>query len=114
MEDVRPHEVVPIELSIPPCVRVVVASGVVPLEELLPVFRAVTDLVVRLSIKSVEQHGKKISCRAGCGACCRQPVPVSLTEARRLAALVEELPEPRRGEVRSKFTEIERRVEEAN
>lgn len=112
----EPHDLVPVELTILGArVRgeAKVPAAVVPVEELLPAFRRVADTIVALSIKSAEQHGKAISCRAGCGACCRQPVPVSLPEARRLAALVEELPEPRRAEVRAKFAEIERRVAEA-
>lgn len=115
-EDERPHETVPVELTILGArVRgeARVPSGPVPLEELLPVFRLVEEAVVGLSIKSVEQHGKKISCCKGCGACCRQAVPVSLPEARRLKAVVEAMEEPRRSEVLAKFGEIERRVTEA-
>lgn len=112
----QPHECVLVELTILGArVRgeAKVPAAAVPLEELLPVFRMVTDAVVKISEKSVAQHGKAISCRAGCGACCRQPVPVSLPEARRVAALVEALPEPRRDEVRAKFMEIEHGVEAA-
>jgi Fe-S-cluster containining protein len=112
----EPHDLVPVELTILGArVRgaASVPVGAVALEELLPVFRMVTDAVVKISVKSVEQHGGSISCRKGCGACCRQAVPVSLPEARRIAALVEALPEPRRSEVRAAFGEIERRVEAA-
>jgi Fe-S-cluster containining protein len=112
----QPHDVVPVELSILGArVRgeARVPAGAVALEELLPVFRMVTEAVVKVSVKAVEQGGKEISCRAGCGACCRQPVPVSLPEARRIAALVEGLAGARRAEVEGKFAEIERRVEEA-
>jgi Fe-S-cluster containining protein len=110
------HDLVPVDLTILGArVRgqAQVPAGAVPIEELLPAFRRVADTIVHLSVKSVEQHGGKISCRAGCGACCRQAVPVALPEARRLAALVEEMPEPRRTEVKARFAEIERRVAEA-
>jgi Fe-S-cluster containining protein len=114
--DSQPHDLIPVELTILGArVRgqAKVPAAAVPLEELLPVFRMVTDAVVKISVKAAEQQGKPISCCKGCGACCRQPVPVSLPEARRIAALVEEMPEPRRSEVRAKFAEIERRVDEA-
>jgi Fe-S-cluster containining protein len=117
MEDsTAPHDLVPVELTILGArIRgeAKVPAAAVALEELLPVFRMVTDAVVKISVKAVEQHGKSISCCKGCGACCRQPVPVSLPEARRLAALVEAMPEPRRSDVRAVFVEIERRVDEA-
>lgn len=114
--DSQPHELIPVELTVLGArVRgqARIPAAPVPLEELLPVFRMLTDAVVNISVKAAEQQGKTISCRKGCGACCRQPVPVSLPEARRIAALVDALPEPRRTEVRARFAEIERRVEEA-
>lgn len=110
------QDVVPVELTVLGA-RVKgdarVPARAAPVEELLPLFRMLTDAVVKISVKSVEQHGKSISCCKGCGACCRQPVPVSLSEARRLSALVEEMPEPRRSEVKEKFAAIEREVEAA-
>ncbi len=115
-DDTQSHDLVPVELTILGArIRAVakVPAAAVSLEELLPVFRMVTDAVVKISVASVQQHGRKISCCKGCGACCRQPVPVSLPEARRLSALVEAMPEPRRSEVRAAFAEIERRVEAA-
>ena len=40
-------------------------------------------------------RGVRVSCRAGCGACCRQLVPIAEAEARRIRDLVEAMPEPR-------------------
>jgi Fe-S-cluster containining protein len=81
--------------------------------DFLPAFRSLADLIVRLSAQTVEGMGKTISCQKGCGACCRQVVPVSPSEARDLARYVEELPEPKRSEIRSRFAEAVRRLEEA-
>jgi Fe-S-cluster containining protein len=39
------------------------------------------DGVVALAARKAGESGEKISCRAGCGACCRQLVPVSAPEA---------------------------------
>ena len=85
----------------------------VPLEGMLPLARALTDRVVELTIHQVEAEGRRISCLAGCGACCRQLVPISEVEARRVAALVESMPEPRRSAVRDRFAAASERLDAA-
>ncbi|MEW4568223.1 YkgJ family cysteine cluster protein [Tautonia sp. JC769] len=85
----------------------------VALEELLPLARAMEDRVVELTVHQVEAEGRRVSCRAGCGACCRQLVPVSEVEARRVAAMVEAMPGPRRSAVLARFGEAVRRLDEA-
>src|SRR4051812_25330059 len=65
--------------------EVTVPVGPTPLGDLLPVFRGLTNAVVARAVAEVETTGKAISCRAGCGACCRQVVPVSESEARAIA-----------------------------
>lgn len=85
----------------------------VALESMLPLARALTDRVVELATHAEEAAGRRVSCRAGCGACCRQLVPVSEVEARRLRDLVAALPEPRRSAVRARFAEAHRRLEQA-
>ena len=72
-----------------------------------------TDLVVGRGVQRVEQAGLAVSCRKGCGACCRQVVPVSQPEARRLGALVDGLPEPRRSAVRARFVAARERIDAA-
>lgn len=78
-------------------------SAEVCLHELVPAIHGLTDLMTELASEGVAREGRSVSCRAGCGACCRQPVPVTESEAIRLAALVDEMPEPRRTEVRARF-----------
>ena len=76
-------------------------------------FQAITDEIVRRSAHASEQRGQAISCRAGCGACCRQLVPISETEAHLLAELVDASPEPRRDVLRARFADARRRLEAA-
>jgi Fe-S-cluster containining protein len=90
-----------------------VPPGPMQLAQLLPVFQAVTDAIVGFAKDAGEKHGKAISCRKGCGACCRQLVPVSATEARRLLDLVEAMPEPRRTQIRTRFARARRQFEAA-
>lgn len=75
---------------------------------LLAHFRALADTVVDIACE-----GKSISCTKGCGACCRQLVPISAVEARRLRELLDELPEPRAAEIRARFASARERLAEA-
>ncbi len=72
-------------------------------QRMLPVFQKITNLVVDIGVKAAEAEGKEISCQKGCGACCRQPVPLPEFEVYYLAELVENLPEPRRSEIKKRF-----------
>jgi Fe-S-cluster containining protein len=72
--------------------------------ELLPILQQFDNEVVTLAEEESARTGKKISCCAGCGACCRQLVPVAPAEARRLAALVASMDEPRRTAITERFT----------
>jgi Fe-S-cluster containining protein len=90
-----------------------VPDGPTTLEALLPLFQGLSNEIARRAAAKVVAQGEKISCRAGCGACCRQAVPVAEAEAHNLAALVAAMPEPRRAQVRARFEAAERRLEEA-
>src|SRR5688572_13859925 len=80
---------------------------------MLPVFRTVCGSVVDWTVKRIEREGRSISCKAGCGACCRQMVPISRTEAHRLAQLVNEMPEERREALRQRFAAAVRQFSDA-
>lgn len=84
-------------------VRVTVPAGVAPLSDLLPLFHELTSRIVDRAVERDAASGQTVSCRAGCGACCRQPVPVSPAEARAIVDLVDAMPEPRRGIIRARF-----------
>ncbi len=90
-----------------------VPEGPVAPREMLPTFQGIAEAIIHMSIKAVEREGRSVSCRAGCGACCRQFVPISETEARVLIDLVESMPEPRRTQVKSRFAAAAARLDEA-
>jgi Fe-S-cluster containining protein len=100
-----PEGSVRIEMDVP--------MGEVPMERLLPALRTTADAFVAYGAELSVAAGKPVSCAKGCGACCRQLVPVAQSEARRIATLIEELPEPRRSVVKERFAEALRRVETA-
>jgi Fe-S-cluster containining protein len=80
-----------------------VPDGMMRLADLLPILQAFDDAVVGVAADKVERAGRAISCRAGCGACCRQLVPISEAEAVHLAELVEAMPGQRRAALRGRF-----------
>jgi Fe-S-cluster containining protein len=80
-------------------------DGAARLSDLLPAIRAITEAVVNASVGEASRAGASISCRAGCGACCRQPVPIAGCEAEALRRLVAEMPEVRRMEIEARFAE---------
>jgi len=92
---------------------VCVPAGPTRLDDLVPLLQILSDNVVASAEHEAAAQGKCISCRKGCGACCRQLVPVSPVEARHVARLVRELPEPRRSEIVARFAAARRRLEEA-
>ena len=88
-----------------------VPTGDVSLRQLLPALRTTADAFVAYAAERAVASGKPVSCAKGCGACCRQLVPLAHAEARRIAELVEELPEPRRSTVKERFAAAIRRLE---
>ena len=67
-----------------------------PSEALLPGLRELDGQLIAAGVATAQREGREVSCRAGCGACCRQVVPIGATEARHLARYVRSLPEDRR------------------
>jgi Fe-S-cluster containining protein len=83
--------------------RVTVPAGPATLTDLLPLARTLADTVVDATRQEVERAGTAVSCRAGCGACCRNLVAISGVEARRLHQLLLLMPAERRAHVRARF-----------
>lgn len=81
---------------------ITVPNAPVPAAEVLPALQGLVNAVV-----TAAETGKAISCRKGCGACCRQLVPISRTEGERLLDLVDAMPKERRGEIKRRFAAAE-------
>lgn len=62
--------------------------------------------------RAAQAGGAPVTCRKGCGVCCRQLVTISPAEAWLIGELLEATPEPRRGELRGRFAAIEKRLRE--
>lgn len=93
--------------------EVTVPTEPTQITNLLPIFQGMANLVVGIGEQKSADQGEHISCCKGCGACCRQLVPISEMEARSLATLVQAMPEPRRTEVKQRFEDARKQVLEA-
>ena len=87
---------------------ITVPNAAVPAVDIVPALQGLVNAVVEAAEK-----GKAISCRKGCGACCRQLVPVSRTEGERLLELVEAMPAERRETLKARFAAAEAAIEAA-
>ncbi len=87
---------------------ITVPSGPVEAAEVVPALQGLVNAVV-----GAAEAGKTVSCRKGCGACCRQLVPVSLSEGERLLRVFDALPRERREALRPRFAAAEAAIEAA-
>lgn len=84
-------------------VQISVPAQPVKPQRMLPIFQKLTNLFVEIGVEESKSKGQEISCTKGCGACCRQPVPLPEFEAYNIAEIVEKMPEPRRTDVKKRF-----------
>jgi Fe-S-cluster containining protein len=87
---------------------IAVPTASVPAVEIVPALQGLVNAVVEAA-----EAGNTVSCRKGCGACCRQLVPVSRTEGERLLQLVETMPADRREALSKRFAAAEAAIEGA-
>jgi Fe-S-cluster containining protein len=87
---------------------VTVPAGPVPASEIVPALQGLVNAVVEAA-----EAGQTISCRKGCGACCRQLVPVSRTEGERLLQGIDAMPVERREALQTRFAAAEAAIEGA-
>lgn len=78
-------------------------TGTTTLTELLPIIQNLENAIVGRVCGEAEEAGSPISCKAGCGACCRQLVPVSLFEAEALSEWMRSLPREQQAALEERF-----------
>ena len=86
--------------------KVAVTTGPMRLTGLVPIAYALTDALVARAVEMEEAAGRRISCGARCGACCRHMVPVSPPEAFAIAEVLGRLTPARRRVVVQRFARI--------
>ena len=92
---------------------ITVPQAPVPATGVVPALQGLVNAVVAAAEAGLMKSGQSISCRKGCGACCRQLVPVSRTEGERLLALIETLPADRRERLHARFAAAEAIIDHA-
>lgn len=82
---------------------VAVPSRPITLRELLPSLFEFNRQLLDHAIDREAGAGRTISCRAGCGACCRQLVPIGAIEARIVREWVDARPSDEAERIRARF-----------
>jgi Fe-S-cluster containining protein len=80
-----------------------VPAGRTTLTALLPIIQNLENAITGRVIEESAARGKPISCRAGCGSCCRQLVPLNIFEAEALMDWIRTLPEERQAALAERF-----------
>ncbi|QNI33782.1 YkgJ family cysteine cluster protein [Alloacidobacterium dinghuense] len=90
-----------------------VPAGKTTLTELLPILQNFDSSIIDHVVSEATGAGHPVSCRAGCGACCRQMVPLSIFEAEFLSKWFSTLPVERQAELEERFRRALIRLKEA-
>lgn len=93
--------------------RATVPDSKITAVDLIPIYQILTNQIVSHSIEQSVKAGKSISCKAGCGSCCAQPVPVTELEALNLAKVVKNMPEHRQKQIRQRFADSQAAIADA-
>ncbi len=80
-----------------------VPAGRTTLTQLLPIIQNFENVIVGRVAEEAQRAGTPISCRAGCGACCRQLVPLNIFEAEALTGWMHTLPEAQQAALAERF-----------
>lgn len=81
------------------------------LPEFLPIVQGLTQMVVQVEEREVRQTGRAASCGLGCGACCRQLVPLATAEAAALRGVIANLDSAHRHRVKERFGAVAERLQ---
>lgn len=90
-----------------------VPRGPTRLQDIVPIAQNISQIQGERSIAFERKEGREISCKAGCGACCRQLVPISAPEAFRLADHFLGLEDNLRDEFLARVDAVESAIEAA-
>ena len=75
--------------------------------------RSLGEQALKLEEEKRQRAGQTVSCKKGCGACCRVLVPVSPPEAFALKKRIEQLPAPQRDRYLHRLSTVKDTLNEA-
>jgi Fe-S-cluster containining protein len=88
-------------------------EGAVAPAVLLPILQNLSNSMSELTVRRADRLGSRLSCREGCGACCRQAVPITPVEARAIAEWLDAQPAERQAVLRERFRQAAAKLEES-
>lgn len=91
--------------------KVSVDTGPMRLAELVPTACELTNVLVSEAAHREQKAGRQISCRAGCGACCRQMVAISPPEAFYMMDMLDSFEPSHRAQVMERIDHIVNELE---
>jgi Fe-S-cluster containining protein len=91
--------------------KVSVDTGPMRLAELVPTACELTNVLVGQAAQREQKAGRQISCRTGCGACCRQMVAISPPEAFYMMDMLDSFVSSHRAEVMERIERIVNELE---
>ncbi|MGA2506075.1 MAG: YkgJ family cysteine cluster protein [Chitinispirillaceae bacterium] len=93
--------------------EVAISDASARLADLVAPVHELVNGVVALAVGRAQQEGRKLSCRAGCGVCCRQLVPLAPAEAFFIVDRLLAMPAADRRPILKRFQMIENNLAEA-
>ena len=104
----KPQETVSVEFAVGVGEGKFTATAIVPagqtnLTQILPVIQSLENSLIEGVTAQLAETGQAVSCKAGCGACCRQIVPLSVFEAEALTAWIRSLPDSQQRQLAQRF-----------
>jgi Fe-S-cluster containining protein len=89
-----------------------VPAGPVRLSEFAWNAMAIDEKLIGMAVASEAGQGRQVSCKKGCGACCRQAVPLSPAEAYLIADVVASMPPDRKQAALERFAGAREKLRE--
>jgi Fe-S-cluster containining protein len=93
-------------------IRARIPQGPISIPEFLPIVQSLTDAVMAAVARGAKREQRLISCGPGCGACCRQLVPIGEAEAIYLKGMLDGLYIDRRARIQERFGIAEKKLRE--
>ena len=95
-------------------VQVTIPTGFIPITDIVPVVRSLSEQAQAQAVIKADQSGQAISCQRGCAACCKgMMIPVSPPEALALTELMDRLPLDHRQRIEARCATMRDRLAEA-
>lgn len=93
--------------------RIRVPTAPLSLLEMLPIVQRLSDAATQVAQREASAVGRAVRCGPGCGACCRQLVPIAIPEAVGLLGVVDGLEAGHRRRVEARFQAAGERLRSA-